>query len=62
MRVNDDDVVILKVETPAMRYMMNHYRSVLGAVLIEATNDSETWVKWTQDKITDMVGEYSNFI
>ena len=38
-----------------MRYMLKHTRNVLGAILIEVTNDSETWVKWTQDKITDMV-------
>ena len=35
--------------------MMKHTRHVLGAILIEVTNDAESWVKWTQDKITDLV-------
>ena len=41
--------------TPAMRYMIKHTRTVLGVILVEVTNDSETWTKWTQDKITDLV-------
>eukprot|EP00116_Pleurobrachia_bachei_P008656 sb/3468918/ len=40
--------------SPAIRYMTTHTKTVLGVILVEATNDFESWTKWTQDKITDM--------
>lgn len=39
----------------ALRYMIKHPKTVRGAVLIDVTNDTETWTKWAQNKITDAV-------
>jgi len=53
-----DKMVLLGVGAGAniaMRYMTTHTKTVLGVILVEATNDFESWTKWTQDKITDMV-------
>lgn len=46
----------------AMRYMVKHTKTVLGLILVEVTNDSETWTKWTQDKITDLVMKPSDIV
>jgi len=60
-----DPMVLLGVgagANVAMRYMLKHARTVLGVILVEVTNDSETWTKWTQDKITDLITKPSEVV
>lgn len=60
-----DPIVLLGVGAGAniaMRYMVKHTRTVVGVILVEVTNDSETWTKWTQDKITDLIMKPSDVV
>lgn len=60
-----DPMVLLGVGAGAniaLRYMLKHTRTVLGVILVEVTNDSETWTKWTQDKITDLIMKPSEVV